>query len=584
MLTNKFNQIAGPYLESLHLRLASRKAGLQLALLGIVSGCLAGLAMVAFRLVIDVPQVFLLGADNPDDYEALHPLLYVLLPTLGGLGVGLLFERLSVLSRPVGVVHVLERLAYGEGNLPIKNAVVQFFSAALCILSGHSVGREGPAVHMGAACGSWLGKTLYLPNNSNLILVGCGSAGAIAAALNTPLAGVVFALEVILVEYTLASFTPIILAAVSATTVSHALLGPPRIFAEVPALPMSALGELVYVVFMGIAIGLISAFFVRLLIFFSQRFMTIAIWLRMTLAGTLTGLLALLVPEILSIGYDTVNDTLLGNLELSLLLTILAGKLLATALGLGLGLPGGVIGPCLMMGALAGGATGTLLALTLVDHTSAPSLYAMLGMGAMMGATLNAPLTALITLVELTVNPHIILPGMLAIIAAELTSHYAFGTPSVFKALMQTRGLNLNYNSDPLSQFLRRLGVAHAMNRQVMRLSAQLPPRQLQNVLLAKPNWVVIHGAESGLLSGDELLTHLETQQLAPDETLDLTTLSVRRITAGVISSQATLEAALRKMNQETVEALCVKSPQDERILGVVTKTDIERSYRLPLN
>lgn len=581
-MTNKFNQITGRYLESLHLKLASRKASLQLALLGIVSGCLAGLTMAAFRLVIDVPQVFLFGADNPDDFEALHPLIYVLLPTLGGLGVGLLFERLSVLSRPVGIVHVLERLAYGEGNLPIKNAVVQFFSAALCILSGHSVGREGPAVHIGAACGSWLGKILYLPNNSNLILVGCGSAGAIAAALNTPLAGVVFALEVILVEYTLASFTPIILAAVSATTVSHALLGPPRIFAEVPALPVGALGELVYVIFMGIAIGLLSALFVRLLVFFSGRLTTISIWLRMTLAGAGTGLLALLVPEILSIGYDTVNDTLLGKLELSLLLTILAGKLLATALGLGLGLPGGVIGPCLMMGALAGGATGTLLAITLVDHASAPSLYAMLGMGAMMGATLNAPLTALITLVELTINPHIILPGMLAIIAAELTSHYAFGTPSVFKALMEIRGLS--YNSDPLSQFLRRLGVTHAMNRQVMRLPAQLPPKQLQNVLLAKPTWVVIHDTEGWLVSGDELLPSLETQRLGPDETVDLTVLSVRRITAEAISSQATLEAALRKMNQAAVDALYVKSPQDERILGVVTKTDIERSYRLPLN
>jgi CIC family chloride channel protein len=304
----------------------------------------------------------------------------------------------------------------------------------------------------------------------------------------------------------------------------------------------------------------------------------------MTLAGMLTGLLALLVPEILSIGYDTVNDTLLGNLELSLLLTILAGKLLATALGLGLGLPGGVIGPCLMMGALAGGATGTLLAITLVDHASAPSLYAMLGMGAMMGATLNAPLTALITLVELTVNPHIILPGMLAIIAAELTSHYAFGTPSVFKALMQTRGLSLSYSSDPLSQFLRRLGVTHAMNRQVMRLPAQLPQKQLPSVILAQPSWILIHGAEGWLLAGDEVLSYLENQQLTPNETVDLTTLSVRQVSAVAISSQATLEAALRKMNKEKAEALYVKSPRDERVLGVVTRTDIERSYRLPLN
>ncbi|MEZ5584747.1 MAG: chloride channel protein [Candidatus Competibacteraceae bacterium] len=209
------------YLDDTRLRLAARRAPWQLALLGAWSGLVAGVVMVAFRLVTEIPQVTFLGDANHENYEALSAALRLLLPTLGGLGVGLLFHWLSPTERAVGVVHVMERLAYGEGHLPIKNAGVQFFSAALCIVTGQSVGREGPAVHIGSTCGSWLGQQLRLPDNSIRVLVGCGTAGAIAAAFNTPLAGVIFAMEVILVEYTLASFTPIILAAASATTVSY---------------------------------------------------------------------------------------------------------------------------------------------------------------------------------------------------------------------------------------------------------------------------------------------------------------------------------------------------------------------------
>ena len=242
-------------LEKLHLRLAAREAQFQLALLGMLSGVVAGAAMVCFQLAIEIPQAFFLGTDNPENYEALHPLLRLLLPTVGGLLVGWFFHRLASADRAVGVVHVMERLAYGEGILPIKNAGVQFLSATLCILFGHSVGREGPSIHIGAACASWMGQKIRLPHNSIRVLVGCGTAGAIAAAFNTPLAGVIFTMEVVLVEYTLASFTPIILAAVSATMVSRWALGSDYIFA-VPALKLGALGDLFHVTLMGVGIGL----------------------------------------------------------------------------------------------------------------------------------------------------------------------------------------------------------------------------------------------------------------------------------------------------------------------------------------
>ncbi|MDX1654760.1 MAG: chloride channel protein, partial [Candidatus Competibacteraceae bacterium] len=408
-------------LETLRLRLADPQAQIPLLILGLVSGAVAGLSMVIFRLVIEASPALLLGADNPEDHEHLTPWWRLILPTLGGLAVGLLLQRLEPARRQVGVVHVLERLSYSEGHLPLSNAGVQFVGAALCILSGHSIGREGPSIHIGAASGSWMGQRLHLPNNSIRILVGCGSAGAIAAAFNTPLAGVIFAMEVILMEYTLTGFVPIIAAAVAATTVSRWAFGQDPVFIA-PDVGLDSLADLGYVLIMGVLIGALSAAFFRLLVMITRQFRRIPIWLRATAAGAATGILALWAPQVMGIGYDTVNQALLGELGLGLLLGILAAKLAATSLALGLGLPGGLIGPTLVMGAMAGGAAGLLLDLYAPVDTS-PALYATRGMGAMMGATLKAPLAALTALLELTNNPHVIMPGMLAVVAASVTAH-----------------------------------------------------------------------------------------------------------------------------------------------------------------
>jgi len=572
-------QFVSRHLDNLRLRLAARRAPWELALLGILSGLMAGVVMVAFRLVTEIPQITFLDS-NHENYEALSAVWLLLLPTFGGLTVGLLFHWLRPADQAVGVVHVMERLAYGEGHLPIKNAGVQFFSAALCIVSGQSVGREGPAVHIGSACCSWMGQRLRLPDNSIRVLVGCGTAGAIAAAFNTPLAGVIFAMEVILVEYTLASFTPIILAAASATTVAYWSFGPAPVF-QVPALSLGALDHLWYVVAMGVAIGILSTVFVRLLVFFSWRLTTQPVWLRMMLAGTSTGILALWAPQIMGIGYDTVNAIFLGELGLQLLLVVLLCKLLATSLGLGFGLPGGVIGPTLMLGALAGGVVGTLVTLNDPQHTSSPALYAMLGMGAMMGATLNAPLAALTALLELTANPYIILPAMLAIVTAELTCHHGFHTPSVFLKLMEVRGLE--YSSNPISQFLRRLGVTHVMDRGFAQFPRHVNRHQLEQSLTAGVHWIQSYEDSRHLLISADLQRFLATEPATVEE-LDLNELPLPRIAIATISAQATLEGALRKMEQHQVSALGVVSHWGTRVLGIITREAIERSYRLPLN
>ena len=538
--------------------------------------------MVIFRLLIEHPQMALLGADNPEDYEHLTLWWRFLLPIAGALLIGFWFEKLAAPSRQVGLIHVMECLAYREGQLPLKNALVQFCSAAVCMISGHSVGREGPSIHIGAACGSWFGQQLRFPNNSIRVLIGCGSAGAIAAAFNTPLAGVIFTMEVVMAEYTLASFTPIILAAVSATAVSRWVFGAAPIFI-VPDIHLESLGELFYIVIMGSLIGVIATIFVRLLIYCTTLFLRWRLWQRLALAGVITGMLALPVPQIMGIGYDTVNMALLGQLSLGLLLTILVAKLIATACGLGLGLPGGVIGPSLVIGAVAGGACGVMLNAYLAADTS-PAFYAMLGMGAMMGATLNAPLAALTALLELTYNPHVILPGMLAIVAANLTSQRLSTIPSVLLQLLHNKGFSLA-TEDPLAQFLRRVAVSVSMDRRVQQVPAKLSAEQIKDIIANPPTWLLLRTVrpKPQVIFTADLLRYLEDQSAAPEESLNLTSLPIQKQVTAPISARATLLATQRKMHAKEVDILYVVSAHNGRVMGIITREAIERSYRNPL-
>jgi H+/Cl- antiporter ClcA len=427
------------HFDRLRARLSHAEALPQLAVTGVVCGLLAGTVIIAFRFIVEDSQSLILPGSNPEHYEGLAAAWRFLLPLAGGVALGLLFQFLPSETRHVGVVHILERLSAHEGRLPARNAIVQFVGAALSIIAGHSVGREGPSIHLGAASGSLAGQGLGVSNSSLRVLAGCGVAAAIAGAFNTPLAGVVFAMEVVMIEYTVAGFAPVILAAVSATALSRLVYGNVPAFA-VPQIALGSLFELPYILVLGLAIGALAAAFTVLVRFTAARSGPWPPWLRLSLAGALVGALALPVPEIMSIGYDTVNGALLGELAGTLLIGVVACKLLATAGGIGLGLPGGLIGPVLVLGAAAGGVLGIVGQALAPTEASSIGLYALLGMGAMMAGTLQAPLAALTAVLELTGNPNVIMPGMLAVIAATLTSRVLFRQPSVYDVLLRVGG------------------------------------------------------------------------------------------------------------------------------------------------
>ncbi len=581
-------------LNHFRLRLGDTDALPQWLLIGLLSGLLTGLIMLAFHYAITWPLQHTLPDGQPENFEALSPPIRLLLPMLGSLVVGLLLWRFSSAAQ-VGVTHLIERLRYHQGRIPLPNLIVQFVTASISLISGHSGGREGPSVYLGASGSSLLGQYLRLPNNSLRTLIGCGSAAAIAAAFNTPLAGIIFAMEVVMMEYTVAGFIPVMIAAITSTLVLRLALGEYVVF-DVPALQIQTLQEVPFIILLGIIVGLLAVLFSKLLVAISCWKKT-SLFIRLQIAGVATGITALFVPEIMGLGYDTVNQMLSGQGDLQFFVVLTAVKLLITALALGLGMPMGLIGPTLVIGAAAGAALGTVGIAAVATPVSDVGLYAMLGMGAMMAATLQAPLAALLALLETTLNANIIFPGALAILSATLTYRYCFRLGSVFQALLLSQGLD--WRRAPLERFLEQTSVFSLMLKNPPQSPRYISPAAVQQLAKSNGEWILItqENQPKACLARADLLLHL--QQLpeptpkkpapeepaletspadAPCDAIDLMAIPAQRHDLTSLSIQASVHEALQALNQHNVDALCVLS-HDNAPIGLLLRNTINHHY-----
>ena len=556
-------------------RLASIDSVPQFAILGIASGFLTGLVIIAFRLAIEWPLDQLLE-NGPESFETLDPAAAFSLPVAGAILLVLIFTVLSKTNRRVGVIHVIERLARHQGHMPLKNALAQFITGVVALASGQPGGREGPAIHLGAAGSSLIGQYLQLPNNSVRVLVGCGAAAAISASFNTPIAGVIFSMEVIVMEYTIAGFIPVILASVVAAMMTQIVFGSLTAF-DVPPVVMSSFIDIPILVVEGAFIGVIAAAYVRAMLLF-YKISPSKMWQRVMTAGFITGTAALILPEVLGIGYDTVNLALLGELSLALLLTALVLKLILSSAIIALGIPVGFIGPTLFMGAMAGGMFA-FFARFVDAGLSDDALFVMLGMGAMMGAVLQAPLAALMAVLELTNSPGIILPAMLVIIIANMTASQVFGVRSLF--LLQMEVLGLEFRQNPLSMALNRASVASIMTRSFARVAPVVELEAARLLVVQKPYWLLVNGKErpAFILRTEDLAQYLSFQ---PEEQIDLTAIPATRKDVTSIFLQATLSEALDSLNQSGLQALFVNrisAPLMDSPVGILTREDIESFY-----
>ena len=571
----------GNLLDRQRLRLAHPNALPQMSLMGLATGIAAGAVIVLFRWAVEGAQAAFLAGGEPEAYESLPVWLRLVLPLLGGAAIGWLFHRFSGGLHLLGVARVLERISYHQGYLTLRGFFLQFAGAALALVSGHSVGREGPHVYLGAASGSLLGQQLGLPNNSIRTLVGCGAAAGIAASFNTPLAGVIFALEVVMMEYTLASFIPVMLAAVAANMLSVTVFGNQPAF-SVPAMHPGPLAEIPLVMLLGVLAGALSALFIHLLQLLSSKVRGWPFWWRTTLAGFLVGVLAMVEPQVMGIGYDSVNAALLGGIGWSVLALLLLFKLLATTASVGMGIPGGMIGPALFMGAVLGSLFAQSANLLMPAMYFDVGFYALLGMGAMMGASLQAPLAALVAVFELTYSPQIIMPGMLAVVIAGLTASEVFGKESLFITMLKAAGMD--YRVDPLTQALRRIGVASVMQRSFVRAERLLAPEGIDGLLHEKPEWLLIYeGAKPlALMRAVALVRYLQDEGEG-DQAVDLLEIPGERDEVVGIDLQANLQQALERLDQAQVNALYVErtiAPGFQRIYGVLTRATVESAYQ----
>jgi len=571
------------YLEKTRFSLSRPDALLMLVVIGWLAGVLSGAVIVLFRLVVEGTLAGVLPGQYEENFEGLPGWLRLLLPILGGVAIGLLFRWKANGQTMMGVGRVLERLTYHQGYIGFREFLLQFAGAAIALISGHSVGREGPHVYLGAAAGSLLGQRLSLPNNSIRTLLGCGVAAAIAASFNTPLAGVIFALEVVMMEYTLVSFLPVMLAAVSGNAVSIFFLGSAPAF-EVPALELGSLQEMPAVVMLGLMTGTIAACFIHLSQTFSRYGRGYPFWWQTTMAGLIVGICALFAPEIMGIGYDTVNSALLGEYSLLALLLILVCKVIATSACGGLGVPAGMVGPSLFMGAIIGGAAGNLMNFCFPEVSSSTTFYVLLGMGAMMGASLQAPLAGLTAMLELTQNPGVVMPGMLAIVVANLTASEIFGKESIFISLLRSTGFE--HKTSPVLQALRRIGVGSVMKKGFVCHDHIISREQAEKLLVDKPEWLLveIEGSPEVLMHAIDLARHI--QDVESEEggvgDIDLMEIPAWREPIIPIAFQANLQEALELLDRMSVESLYVESSSiagRHQIYGILTREEIESAY-----
>ena len=460
-----------PSIHKLRTRLAQSEAMPQLTLMALIIGLFAGCLLVIFEELLYVAgvfsqqslipaQIFAAVSSVESGYEALPPLVRFLAPVAGALLMIPLIGLCPKNQRSFGIAHVIERLTLERGWLPIRNTIIQFASSFLALLCGFSVGREGPAVHLGAGIGSYLGQLLKLPANTLGVLAGCGSAAAIAALFNTPMAGVLFAMEVVMKEYSLESFIPIMASSVIASVITRNIYDSSIIF-QLPSIPHMTFEELSLTVVSAFVIGLLAALFIRINLATSKK-KGRHLAQPLLAAGVLMGIMGVSIPETMGIGFDTIQSLLHGEtFSIGFLVLLLLAKLVITSVVIGLGIPGGIIGPSLVMGAIAGAAL-TMIAgqfMPLSNHQM--TFYALTGMIAMMAAVLQAPLAALITVLELSQSPEIILPAMIAIVVACLTSSQLCQQQGIFTMQFLAKGLNIRLS--PLAQLLNRIGVASLM-------------------------------------------------------------------------------------------------------------------------
>jgi CIC family chloride channel protein len=556
-------------------------------LTALIVGVGAGLGAVFFRWLINSFTLISYGGlfHVPDNYIWL---LILLVPAIGGAIYGPMIYFFAREAKGHGVPEVMEAVALHGGRIRPIVAVIKSLASALCIGTGGSVGREGPIAQIGSAIGSTLGQWLHLSDERVRNLVACGAAGGIAATFNAPIAGAVFALEIILGEFHTTYFGAVVISAVTADVVANFFEGNIRAFA-VPEYTMISPWELLLYLLLGVIAGILGVLFSRSL------YLSEDLWEKLkfpeafkpVIGGLTLGVVGLLSPKILSyprvygVGYPSINDAVFGKLALEATLVLLFMKLLATIITLGAGGSGGIFAPSLFMGAMLGSTFGQIFNTVLPNITAPAGAYALVGMAAFFSSAAHAPITAILILFEMTNDYQIILPLMLTTVVATLISRL-ISPESIYTLKLVRRGIHLRGGKDV--DIMDEISVAEAMTKDPDTVPLSMTIEELTKTFdrTRHHGFTVVDdkGNLAGVVTIQDLKRALEAGNLKGKTVADIAT------TEGILVAypDEPMGEALRKLSLRGVGRIPVVAEDDHnKLVGVVRRNDIIRAYNIAM-
>jgi len=537
--------------------------------LALVIGALTGSAVVAFILLTERMGMRLYPVGGA-------PWRRVLFPVVGSLGIGYLLYRYFPDARGSGVPQTKAALYAREGRITLRTVLGKFFCTSATLASGIPLGREGPSVQVGAGIGSVLGRLLGLRSEQVKNLIPVGAAAAIAAAFNTPLAAVLFALEEIVGDLNAPVMGAVVLASATAWMVLRVLLGNHPLF-KVPQYELVHPAEFAVYAVLGVADGLVSAAFTKLLLGMRARFLRFpqkTVWFQPVVGGLLVGLVGWFVPQVLGVGYGYVGDALNGNMAFKMMLLLVVLKLLTVTTSYASGNAGGIFGPALFIGAMLGGTVGTVAHHLFPAYTATPGAYALVGMGAAFAGIVRAPMTSVLMIFEMTQDYAVIVPLMIANLVSLFIASRLQHEP-IYEALAVQDGIHL-----PSAKTRQRSGQRQVVR--IMRTAGQLLPAEttvrealdrvrsseFQTWLVTDRrgvvgvinlSWLEREMAEGADKKLGELVDALAFPHVHPDQGLDL---------------------ALERMGTNQIEILPVVNRADmHKLEGIVTLRDVLDAY-----
>jgi CIC family chloride channel protein len=532
-------------------------------------GALTGLVVVAFIFLTERMGIRLYPVGGA-------PWRRLVLPVVGSLGIGYLLYRYFPNARGSGVPQTKAALFAREGRIALRTVLGKFFCTSATLASGIPLGREGPSVQVGAGIASVLGRLLGMRTEQIKKLIPVGAAAAIAAAFNTPLAAVLFSLEEIMGDLHAPVMGAVVLASATSWMVMRVFLGNNPLF-RVPQYQLVHPLEFAVYAVLGVAGGLVSVAFTKLLLRMRARFLRFpqnTVWFQPLAGGLLVGLMGWFVPQVLGVGYGFVGEALNGKMEFQLMMLLVVLKLFAVTASYASGNAGGIFGPSLFIGAMLGGALGTLVHQLLPAYTATPGAYALVGMGAVFAGIVRAPMTSVLMIFEMTQDYAVIVPLMIANLVSLFIASRLQREP-IYEALAVQDGIHL-----PTAETRQRYGRLQVIR--VMKMASQLLPagimvrEALERVRSSEfRTWLVtdrrgvvgvinLSRLERELAEGadkklGELVDALVFPHLHPDQGLDL---------------------ALERMGANQFEILPVVSRADvHKLEGIVSLRDVLDAY-----